>query len=244
MQLRGTSRFPRTDVHSQIQGNAARAADRAQLSKDEILELFQRRPVRQARIWRQAAAYSLRRPLERTDDRPACDARRDPAGAHCRQSGNGPGACDEAAQLVLSRMLEQGTITQEQYETAVNEPNTASVHERDLDVAAPYAAEWVRQLLCHPLRRDVYSSGYEAFTTIDAHLRTSHRRRSRRSISLRRRHGYRGPILHIELPGAAQMPTRLPPHKLRSPHIHRTWVSKPPSLPRSARSVHRCSQQR
>ena len=66
---------------------------------------------------------------------------------------NGPERAMKRRNLVLSRMLEQDSITQEQYDIAVNSPNTATVHERDLDIAAPYASEWVRQQLVVPLRR-------------------------------------------------------------------------------------------
>jgi hypothetical protein len=45
---------------------------------------------------------------------------------------------------------------------AVNSPNTATVHERDLDIAAPYAPVVRQQLVAR--RRGRYSSGYEAMT--------------------------------------------------------------------------------
>src|SRR5262249_41956986 len=96
---------------------------------------------------------------------------------------------------------DQGSITQDQYDVASNSPNTATVHDRDLDIAAPYAAEWVRQQLFTKYGGDVYSSGYEATTTIDARLQDVATKAVRDGVfRYDRRHGYRGPVGHLALP--------------------------------------------
>jgi penicillin-binding protein 1A len=177
-----------------------------ELSKDEILELyFNVVPFGKRAYGAQAAAYGYYgRPLDELTIAQLAMLAGIPQAPTAGNPVNGPERAMKRRNLVLSRMLEQGTITQEQYETAVAEPNTASVHERNLDVAAPYAAEWVRQLLLTRFGREVYSSGYEAFTTIDAHLQDVATTAVRDGLfRYDRRHGYRGPILHIELPGAA-----------------------------------------
>ena len=115
---------------------------------------------------------------------------------------NGPERAMKRRNLVLSRMLEQGSITQEQYDVAVNSPNTATVHERDLDIAAPYASEWVRQQLVARYGAEVYSSGYEAMTTVDAHLQDVATKAVRDGVfPYDRRHGYRGPVAHTRSTG-------------------------------------------
>src|SRR5690606_5550752 len=80
---------------------------------------------------------------------------------------NGPKRALARRNVVLSRMLEQGSITRAQYEEAVASPVTARLHDRELDVPAPYPAEWVRQQLLARIP-DLYTGGYEVITTLDA----------------------------------------------------------------------------
>ena len=58
---------------------------------------------------------------------------------------NGPERALARRNLVLSRMRAQGSITDAEYAEFVAAPITAKVHDRALDVPAPFAAEWVRQ---------------------------------------------------------------------------------------------------
>ena len=117
-------------------------------------------------------------------------------------SGNpisGPEWALERRNLVLSRMLGQGSIDREAFDRARNAPITARQHRREPELAAPYAAEWVRSELVARFGTDVYKSGYEVTTTIDAGRQRSANRALRDGLAgYDRRHGYRGVEGRIE----------------------------------------------
>jgi penicillin-binding protein 1A len=174
-----------------------------ELTKDEILELyFNAVPFGKRAYGAQAAAFTYYgRPLKELDIAQLAMLAGIPQAPTAGNPINGPERAMKRRNLVLSRMLDQGSITQAQYDVASNSPNTATVHDRDLDIAAPYAAEWVRQQLFAKYGADVYSSGYEATTTIDAHLQDVATKAVRDGVfRYDRRHGYRGPVAHTDLP--------------------------------------------
>ncbi len=106
---------------------------------------------------------------------------------------NGPERALRRRNLVLSRMHSQGSIDEAQYRAAVDAPITARMFNREVDVAAPFAAEWVRQQLIAEFP-DLYSGGYEVFTTLDSSLQAAATRALRKGLTgYDRRHGYRGP---------------------------------------------------
>ncbi|MCP5184244.1 MAG: PBP1A family penicillin-binding protein [Pseudomonadales bacterium] len=106
---------------------------------------------------------------------------------------NGPERALARRNVVLSRMLEQGAISREEYDDATARPLTARLFDPQLDVAAPYAAEWVRQQLIATYP-DLYTAGYEVHTTIDADLQRAATDALRGGLdAYDRRHGYRGP---------------------------------------------------
>ncbi len=120
-----------------------------ELTKDEILELyFNVVPFGKRAYGAQAAAFTYYgRPLDQLDVAQLAMLAGIPQAPSAGNPINGPERAMRRRNLVLSRMLDQNSITQEQYNVAVGSPNTATVHERDLDIAAPYASEWVRQQL-------------------------------------------------------------------------------------------------
>lgn len=106
---------------------------------------------------------------------------------------NGPERALRRRNLVLSRMYSQGSIDAAQYRAAVDAPITAEVFGRSIDVPAPYAAEWVRQQLISRFP-DLYTGGYEVFTTLRGPLQAAATRALRDGlVGYDRRHGYRGP---------------------------------------------------
>ncbi len=105
---------------------------------------------------------------------------------------NGPVRAIARRNVVLSRMLAQGSLTRSEFNNAIVQPITARVFARELDVASPYVGEWVRQQT-FDLLPDLYTGGYEIFTTINSRLQAEAIRALRRGlISYDRRHGYRG----------------------------------------------------
>ena len=106
---------------------------------------------------------------------------------------NGPERALRRRNLVLSRMRAQGSITEAEYKDAVAAPITAGLHGRDLDVPAPFPAEWVRQQLLGHFP-DLYTGGYLAHTTLRSRNQAAATRALRNGlIAYDRRHGYRGP---------------------------------------------------
>ena len=106
---------------------------------------------------------------------------------------NGPERALRRRNLVLARMREQGSINEAQYRAAVQAPISARVHGRSLDVPAAFPAEWVRQRLIGEFD-DLYTGGYEAFTSLQAPLQAAATRALRKGLlKYDRRHGYRGP---------------------------------------------------
>lgn len=106
---------------------------------------------------------------------------------------NGPEWALERRNLVLRRMLAQDSIEQAAYREAIAAPITARVFSREIDLPAPYPAEWVRQLLYERYGEDIYS-GFIAHTTLDAGRQAAAQRALRGGLlDYDRRHGYRGP---------------------------------------------------
>jgi penicillin-binding protein 1A len=95
-----------------------------ELTKDEILELYINAvPFGKRAYGAQAAAYTYYgRPLSEAVAAAAGHAGRHSPGAHRRQSGQRPGRAMNRRNVVLSRMLEQRSITREQYDQALAAP--------------------------------------------------------------------------------------------------------------------------
>ena len=112
---------------------------------------------------------------------------------------NGPERALRRRNLVLGRMLAQNSISDAEYQAAINTPITAKVHNQELDLYAPYIAEWVRQQLSVQFKTDLYTGGYEVFTTINAKLQKSAIESVRKGlIAYDKHHGYRGAENHYD----------------------------------------------
>lgn len=185
-----------------------------ELSKDEILELYLNViPFGKRAYGVQAAAVTYYgKPLVELRLEQLAMLAGIPQAPSAGNPVNGPERALKRRNLVLGRMLNEGSITQEGYQSGIDAPITARVHQRELQLTAPYAAEWVRRELLASYGRSVYSAGYEAFTTIDAPMQRVATHALREGL-LRydRRHGYRGRQTYIELPSALQAPTTAPP---------------------------------
>ena len=96
-------------------------------------------------------------------------------------------------------MLENRIISERQYTAAVIAPITANVHHRDVDLDAPYPAEWIRRDLIERYGRDIYS-GFVVYTTIDAAQQAAAQTAVRTHLqAYDRRHGYRGPFGRVRI---------------------------------------------
>lgn len=107
---------------------------------------------------------------------------------------NGPEWALERRNLVLRRMLEQGTIDRAAFDQAVASPITASVHERPIELPALYVAEMVRQQLLDEFGKDAYTLGLVAHATINSRMQQAAERALGQKLQeYDRRHGYRRP---------------------------------------------------
>ena len=105
---------------------------------------------------------------------------------------------------VLGRMLANGFITQQQYGAAMAEPDDASYHEPTAEVDAPYIAEMVRNYMVSKYGDDAYTAGYSVVTTVDSRLQPLAAKAVRDGLlQYDQRHGWRGPIAHVDLPANA-----------------------------------------
>ena len=113
---------------------------------------------------------------------------------------NGPERALKRRNLVLGRMLAEGSITKQEHTLAVGEPITARIRRQSLATAAPYPAEIVRQELLQTYP-DLYTGGYTVTTTINGELQRAAVSAVRRGLhGYDERHGYRGATNNIEVP--------------------------------------------
>ncbi len=107
---------------------------------------------------------------------------------------NGPKRAIERRNLILRRMLEQGSITQTEFESARREPISASVFSRQIELPALYVAEQVRTEILDRFGREAYTAGLVVHATVDSQMqRAAEAALIQKLNEYDRRHGYRGP---------------------------------------------------
>ena len=107
---------------------------------------------------------------------------------------NGPEWALSRRNLVLRRMMEQGSINKNAYNEAVATPITAKVHQRKIELPSLYVAEMVRKRLLTEFGREAYNRGLSAYTTIDSRMQVAaDAALQQQLIAYDRRHGFRGP---------------------------------------------------
>lgn len=119
-----------------------------------------------------------------------CNPIADPARAQTRRN------------VVLKKMYDQGMITREQYDNAINTPDDARRHSRRIEVSAPYVAEMVRQELYREYGEDIYRKGFEVTTSILSENQLAADKALINGLEnyYDKRHGYRGIEGHVSLP--------------------------------------------
>ena len=115
-----------------------------------------------------------------------------------------PERARERRGYVLGRMRDLGFIDPEQYQTAVNAKDRAELHGHRVEVHAPYVAEMVRAYMFEHFGSEAYTAGYRVVTTIaDTYQPAAQEALQAGLIGYDRRHGYRGPEAHHDLPPGA-----------------------------------------
>ncbi|MCY3884621.1 MAG: PBP1A family penicillin-binding protein [Gammaproteobacteria bacterium] len=177
-----------------------------ELTKEEILELYINIvPFGKHSYGVQAAAFTYYgKPVHELDLAQLAMLAGLPKRPEAGNPINGPKWALDRRNLVLRRMRDTGAISLDEYEAASEQPITARVHRRELDLYAPYPAEIVRQNVIERFGREAYS-GYSVHTTIDV----DHQRAAQMSVrteleSFDLRRGYRGPERRILISDAVE----------------------------------------
>ena len=106
----------------------------------------------------------------------------------------------ERRDYVLGRMLELNFISEDEYQQAINERNTAFYHGATTEVSAPYLAEMVRKEMLARYGESAYTDGYEVFTTIKSDFQSTANQAVIDGLEeYDHRHGYRGPEAHFDI---------------------------------------------
>ncbi|WP_167519602.1 peptidoglycan glycosyltransferase/peptidoglycan DD-transpeptidase MrcA [Intestinirhabdus alba] len=96
--------------------------------------------------------------------------------------------------VVLSRMLSEGYITQAQYNQARSEAINAGYHAPEIAFSAPWLTEMVRQEMYARYGESAYEDGYRIYTTITRKVQQAAEQAVRNNVlDYDMRHGYRGP---------------------------------------------------
>jgi penicillin-binding protein 1A len=175
-----------------------------ELSKDEILELYLNKIYLGQRAYGVAAAAQVYYGLDLSElslPQFAMLAGLPKAPSDINPITNPERALDRR-NYVLKRMLEEGFITEQDFQAASNAPVSASLHSAATELEAPYVAEMVRQKLVEEFGDAAYTSGLKVITTIkDRNQRSANYALRKALLEYDERHGYRGPEHHYDLTG-------------------------------------------
>jgi penicillin-binding protein 1A len=118
-----------------------------------------------------------------------------------------PEAAKDRRDHVLARLFELDEITKEQYEEAINTPLEATYHGRPVQVWAPYVGDLVRGMMASTFGDNAFTHSYKVYTTIDSNLQADANESVRNGLlAYDQRHGYRGPITHLNNISSAPIP--------------------------------------
>ena len=107
---------------------------------------------------------------------------------------NGPKRALERRNLILQRMVEQGSISQSDYQLAVAEPITARVFDRQIELPALYAAELIRSEVIKAFGSRAYALGLKVESTLDSRMHAAAEAAVIKKLNeYDQRHGYRRP---------------------------------------------------
>lgn len=96
---------------------------------------------------------------------------------------------------ILSRMASLDYINERQYQDAINKGVKARYHGPELALSAPYVAEMARREAVRRYGEQVYSKGFEVYTSVRSERQEAATHALRSGLeAYDRRHGYRGPV--------------------------------------------------
>ncbi|EGM76230.1 penicillin-binding protein, 1A family [Rheinheimera sp. A13L] len=169
-----------------------------ELTKDEILELYLNKIElghRSFGVGAAAQVYFGKNIQDLTLSEMAIIAGL-PQGPSVLNPVRSPSRARARRNIVLGRMLNEGYITQAQYDEALQEPILSKLHGAQITASAPYIAEMVRQEVVDKFgEEEAYSKGFQVFTTVDSKLQGKAVAAVQKNVvGYDERHGYRGPV--------------------------------------------------
>lgn len=181
------------------------------MSKDEILELYLNKIYLGYRAYGVGAAAQVY--FGKTVDQLTLSEMATIAGLPKAPSTFNPLYSLERAtsrrNVVLSRMLSEGYITQEQFTQARSETIDANYHAPEIAFSAPYLTELVRQEMVTRYGEKAYEDGYRVYTTISRKNQQAAQNAVRTNVlDYDMRHGYRGPANMLWKVGEAAWDTK------------------------------------
>ena len=197
------------------------------LTKEQILELYMNQIFLGQRAYGFAAASEIYfgKPREGSDVAEAAMLAGLPVAPSAYNPIVNPKRATVRQQFILGRMLEEGFITQAQYDAARAQTLRYRVQSA-VPVHAEYAVETARQLVFAHYGAEAYSRGLDVYLTIrSADQEVAYRALRRGLLNFEQRQFYRGPEAYVDLPddaGAGGRP-------------HRRGAGRPPRQRRAAR---------
>jgi penicillin-binding protein 1A len=178
------------------------------LSKEKILEIYLNKILLGSRAYGVEAAAEIYygKPLNQLSlDQFAMLAGLPKAPSALNPLTNPEGAT-ERRNHVLDRMRKLNYIDEAAYQKAIAAPLNTHYHELKTEIKAPYVAELVRQQLQQMYGDEIYTEGYNVYTTIDSRLQNNANQALHDNLlAYDQRHGYRGPEKNLGEPDLKQM---------------------------------------
>ena len=127
----------------------------------------------------------------------------------------------------LANMLQEGMISNDEFNEANDAPITANRRNRNIEVSAPYVAEMVRKTIYDQFGEATYSMGFEVITSIDGNLQLAANEAVTNGLETYydKRHGYRGvdtnypPTQGNAIPNWSEQLTSIPTYGNQEPAI-------------------------
>jgi penicillin-binding protein 1A len=101
--------------------------------------------------------------------------------------------------IVLLRMLDEGYISQAEFDEAVDAPISAKKHGAEIELDAPYLADHIYNEMIELYgKEEAETGGYQVFSTVTSSLQVAAQKALRRNLhDYDERHGYRGPLQQL-----------------------------------------------
>jgi penicillin-binding protein 1A len=173
------------------------------LTKDQILELYMNQIYLGERAYGfgSAARIYFGKPVQKLSIAEAAMLAGLPQSPAAANPVVNPARARQRQLQVLHRMRELKFITDAQYQQAAAEKLNVLGYSQHFATHAEYAAELVRQYMYNQYKDDIYTRGFNVYTTLrQADQDAAYEALRRGVMEYDRRHGYRGPEDYIDLP--------------------------------------------